>query len=321
MGLADLKEATPDTTSEDIEAYAEQVVNEVRADRESESKSDAQIVNEHAGKPSSSSDTAPSGEEPGDVDADVGPEWVTDEVKAEATAYGIEDSDLADFTSREEFDRALRLFDKTALDAGRKAMAESGDEGQARNEKGQFVKKDDSSTEEPAEETSQGDRYEVSLDSDLYDEEIIGEFTRMRDHYESRLQALEDHFAQANVQAEEQRFDSYVDELGHPELFGKTGEETEAELERRRDLNVAVQAQMIGLEKLGRPAEMSKELIGRVANMTFGEQISKKQLKQRTSKISRQSSLRQGGSPVKPQPPRDDPREEAERLYRELEGK
>jgi len=60
-------------------------------------------------------------------------------------------------------------------------------------------------------------------------------------------------------------------------------------------------------------------LVGRVASMVFSDEINKKRLKQQTQKISRQSQLRLGGSPHKPQPPREDPREEADRLYRELE--
>lgn len=327
MALADLKEATPDTSSDDIKAYAEQVVEEVVGERQGESKSDAQITNEQAGTPqpadktkeipaenNTGSESAPEGEETGD-DA-VSPEWLTDDVKAEAAAYGLEESELFDFASREELDRALRLFDKTALEAGRKAMAES--EEKTRNEKGQFVKKEAPKADPPAEEAPQDGRYQVSLSPDLYDEEIIGEFTRMRDHYESRLEALESHFAEASASAEEQRFDSFVDALGHADLFGITGKESDKELERRRDLNVAVKAQMIGLAKLGRPAEMSQQLINRVANMAFGEELGKKRLKQQTSKISRQSQLRQGGSPTKPLPPRDDPREEADRLYKEL---
>ena len=330
MALSDLKEATPYTPSEDIKAYAESVVNEVQADRKGETKSDAQITNEQAGLPqpgdktretpvenNSDSDTALEGEDSGDVPESQ--EWLTDDVKAEAAAYGLDESELADFTSREELDRALRLFDKTALEAGRKAMAESED-GKTRNEKGQFVKKEEPKTAPAKDETPKDGRYQVSLSPDLYDEEIIGEFTRMRDHYESRLEALESHFAEQSASAEEQRFDNFVDALGHADLFGVTGKESDKELERRRDLNVAVKAQIIGLERLGRPAEMSKELISRVANMAFGDELSKKRLKQQTSKISRQSNQRQGGSPTKPLPPSDNPRDEADRLYRELSG-
>ena len=331
MTLADLTDATPDTSSDEIKAFAEQVAQEVAADRAGEAKSDAQITSEQAGTPqpgrktpetpaenkSGSSTALDEGEESGA--AAEGPQWLTDDVKAEAAAYGLEESELADFASREELDRALRLFDKTALEAGRKALAES-EEGQVRNEKGQFAKKEAPKADPPKEATPQDGRYQVSLSPDLYDEEIIGEFNRMRDHYESRLEVLEAHFAEASASQEEQRFDSFVDSLGHADLFGTTGKESEQELERRRDLNVAVKAQMIGLAKLGRPAELSQHLISRVANMVFGEELGKKRLKQQTNKISKQSQLRQGGSPTRPIPPSDDPRAEADRLYRELAG-
>ena len=325
MAIADLTDATRDTSSDDISAYADQVAKEVEAERAGESKSDAQITNEQAGtqqpadktidtpaENNSGSDSASEGEETGD-DTES-PEWLTDDVKAEAAAYGIDESEIADFASREELDRALRLFDKTALEAGRKAMAES-DSAPVRDEKGKFVKKE---TEVPKEETPQDGRYQVALDKDLYDEEIIGEFTRLRDHYESRFEALESHFAAQSASAEEQRFDNFVDSLGHSDLFGTTGKESGKELERRRDLNVAVKAQMLGLSQMGRPTEMTQQLISRVANMAFGDELGKKRLKQQTSKISKQSNKRQGGSPTKPIPPSDQPREEFARLYDEM---
>jgi len=326
MALADITEATPETSSDDIKEFVEQLAQAAEADRKGEGKSDAQITNEQAGTPQpsdeppaekkSSRETAPDeSEETGD-DTDI-PEWLDDAVKAEAAAYGIDESELADFASREELDRALRLFDKTALEAGRKAMAES-DTAPVRDDKGKFVKKEAPIADTPKEETSRDGRYQVSLSPDLYDEEIIGEFNRLRDHYESRLEVLESHFAEQSASAEEQRFDSFVDSLGHADLFGTTGKESDKELERRRDLNVAVKAQMIGLERLGRPAEMSQQLISRVANMAFGDELGKKRLKQQTRKISKQSDGRQGGSPTKPLPPSDNPRDEADRLYKEL---
>lgn len=331
MALSDITEATPDTSPDEIQEFVEQLAQEVEQERkgEPEPKSDAQITSEQGDTPQPSAKTketpaekkssrksAPiESEETGDYSE--GPAWLTDDVKAEATTYGIEASELADFTSREEFDRALRLFDKTALEAGRRAMAD-GDDTPVRNERGQFVKKEEPKADSLRDESPRDGRYQVSLNPDLYDEEIIGEFTRLRDHYESRLEALESHFAEASASAEEQRFDSFVDALGHTDLFGVTGKESEKELERRRDLNVAVKAQIIGLTKLGRPAEMSQQLISRVANMVFGDELGKKLLKQQTRKISRQSSARLGGSPTKPLPPSDDPREEADRLYKEL---
>jgi hypothetical protein len=124
---------------------------------------------------------------------------------------------------------------------------------------------------------------------------------------------------QVNANEEERQFDSYVDSLGHSDLFGKTGSESQQELDRRRDLHVAVKAQLIGLERLGRPSVLDDKLIGRVANMVFADELAKKRLKQQTQKISRQSNGRMGGSPTKPQPPSNHPRDEFDRLYKELD--
>lgn len=331
MALDDLTKATPDTSSEEIKAFADQVFKEVEADRkgEPEKKSDAQITNEQAGIPqpgsktfvetNSDSDTALDGEETGD-NIDESPEWLTDEVKAEAAAYGIEEAELADFASREELNRAFRLFDKTALEAGRKALAE-GDKPQDRNEKGQFVKKEESKTEASKEATPKDGRYEVSLDPDVYDEGIIGELTRMRDHYESRLEALESHFAEAKEQSEHQQFDALVDSIGHDDLFGKAGSLTDEEFQRRDKLFTELKFYINGRKSFGVPTKLDQQTISSLANMVFAAELNKKLLKQKTKSISRQSNGRMGGSPTKPLRPSDHPRDHFDRLYQEMQSR
>jgi hypothetical protein len=248
-----------------------------------------------------------------------------DDLKAEATAFGIGESDLAEFSSREELERALRLFDKSALEAGRKALAESegeGDKGQARNEKGQFVKKDEPETTEPL--AKRDGQYEFK--ADIYDEDLEHDLKGLRDHYDSRLAAMEERllasesrFVESDAIAKERHFDTLVDSLGHADLFGKTDKETSEEKQRREDLFVEVETYMRGREVLGRPTELSEAVVNRVARSLFAEELSKKELKQRTRKISKQSNGRQGGGATRPQDPREDPREEFDRLYRELD--
>jgi len=326
-------------SKEEIAAYADQVVKEAEADRAGEhgKKSDAQIASETAGRPaqdktpvetnSDSDDTAHEGETSAEVEdqgEDTGTEelsWLDDSLKAEATAFGIGESDLAEFSSREELERALRLFDKSALEAGRKALAE-GDKGQTRNEKGQFAKTDEPEiTEPPAKRDGQ---YEFKLNTDvIWDEATAKDLTTaisgLRDHYDSRLAAIEARFAEADAVAKERHFDTLVDSLGHSDLFGKTDKETTQEKQRREDLFVEVETYLRGREILGRPVELNEAVIDRVARSLFAAEISKKELKQRTRKISKQSNGRQGGGATRPQDPREDPRDEFDRLYRELD--
>ena len=324
MELADITEINQDTSSEEIKIYADSIAEEVSAERQGETKTDAQIINDVASIETSAENNASS--EAAEVEDQSekssnkpsSPKWINDDVKAEVAAYGISESDLSDFASREEFNRALRLLDKTALEAGRKATVET-EASKTRDDKGQFVKKEEAKPSNSEEASPKSGRYEITLSKDDYDDGIVDEFTRMRDHYESRIEKLESLSMQVNANEEERQYDSYVDSLGHSDLFGKTGSESQQELERRRDLHVAVKAQLIGLERLGRPAELNSKLIDRVANMVFADELSKKRLKQHTQKISRQSNGRLGGSPTKPLQAQDTSRDEAERYYKELE--
>jgi len=345
MAVAEITDITEETSTEEITAYAEQVAKEAKSDRAGEEKSDAQITSEQAGTPQPDNKDKPaetdSGSETAEVDTDDGedtgndsesPEWLTDELKAEAAAHGIDESEIADFANREEVDRALRLFDKSALEAGRKALADSeSDSDEGRNKKGQFEKKETPKADDddqPAETSTEVEsQYEVKLDPDLYDEEIVDELTGMRDHYESRMQALESRLVasegrstEAEEFSKERHFDSLVDSLGHADLFGKTDKETDKEMGHRDDLFVEVETYLRGREALGRPTELTEELLTRISRSLFSEAIGKKELKNRTRKISRQSNGRQGGGATRPQDPRDDPRDAADRLYKEMDG-
>lgn len=301
-------ELADDATHTDIEAYVDEVVKEVEVDRAGE-KGDAQRIAEENDEPvtaeasTGSDDTAETGEESPAQD------WLDDELKAEVAAYGIDDEELAGFTSREELDRALRFLDRSALEAGRKAMAEKEPPAKERDDQGRFVKS------EP-----QDGRYEIGLSKDVYDDGLVDELTRMRDHYESRLSALEGRLMEADTKAEEQRFDGIVDSLGHADLFGTSGKENAKQLQRRQDLFVAVKAQQIGLQALGREADLGQSLVSRVAHMVFAEDLTKKELKSRTRRVSQQSNSRLGGSAVRAHDAKEPLMEEMERLYKELEG-
>lgn len=302
-------ELADNATHQEIQAY----IDEVMQEEQSGEKSDAQLIaEEHEDTPiaevnTGDQDTAEHGEEAGDSES-----WLDDDLKAEVAAYGIGEDELADFTSREELDRALRLFDKTALEAGRKAMAENEEPKELpdRDDKGRFTK------------PKEGE-HEIGL-SDIWDEEIkgelIGELTKLRDHYESRLDALETRFAEADAKAEEQYFDGLVDSLGHADLFGTTGKENSKQLERRQDLHVAVKAQQIGLEMLGRPVDLDKSLVNRVARMVFADELGKKDWKAKTTKISKQGNGRMGGGSSKSPEVPESIEEWADRYYKELEG-
>ena len=302
-----------DATHDDINQYIDTVMQDAEEDRKGmEEKGDSQKIAEENDTPvttekdSGSEDTADEGDETGTSEDQA---WLDDDLKAEVAAYGIDEKELADFTSREELERSLRFFTHSALEAGRKAMAD-GDKGEKQDEEAGPVSKG---------ESKEG-QYEIGLNKDEYDESLVDEFTKLRDHYESRLDALESKFAEGDARAEEEKFDGLVDSLGHADLFGKTGKENSKQLQRRQDLIVSVKAQQIGLQQLGRSVDLDQSLVNRVARMVFAEDLSKKELKTRTRKISKQSNGRMGGSATKAPDQQEPLMEEMERLYEELDS-
>jgi len=345
--MGNVAELNEQSTKEEVQAYVKQVVDEVKQERAGEQKTDAQITSEQAGKPAqdkipaetkSGSDTAIDGEDTTEVNdqgEELGEEsesqdWLTDDLKAEAAAFGISESDISDFASREELERALRFFDKSALEAGRKALAETESESekaQTRNDKGQFAKKEEPKTEPPVKREGQ---YEFK--TDIYDEDLESDLKGLRDHYDSRLAemeqrllaseerllASEERFAEAEAVLEAQQFDAAIDALNMPKLFGTTDSETPEELKRREDVLAQAKVLQAGYRSFGRNVEIDA-LVSRAAPMVFASEFDRQKLKEKTRKISKQSNGRQGGGATRPQDPSENPRDKFDRLYRELD--
>jgi len=314
MGTEMTVQLSEESTHEDIESAVDEIFSEVDAERaaeeeaaKDEEKTDSQITAEHSVNEDEDT-TADSGSEKTGTEEEADSDWLTDDLRAEAAAVGIDKKDLEDFASREELDRALRILNRQ-IDAER----EKGDESE---------KPTGSETETDGKDDTS--KYEIKLTKDVYDEEIVGEFTRMRDHYDARLAELEQRFEKRFVDAEtvaaEERFDRGVDALEFSQVFGKTGEESQAEMARRKELFERVQIEQEVLERMGRNVSDFNALVQRVARATFPEEYEKRTIKNHTRKVSRQSEKRQGGGATRPTDPPEDPRDEADRLYKELAG-
>tara|TARA_R100000458_G_C8269071_1_gene243879 strand:- start:1152 stop:2120 length:969 start_codon:yes stop_codon:yes gene_type:complete len=314
-------ELTEESTHDDIQAAVDQIIAEAgetvaeNGESETSNKSDSEMVSDQRSAvvdDSEASDQDVSDVPEKDESSSSEAEWITDDLKAEMSAYGIEEGLLSDFASREELDRALNLIDKSAMEAGRKAMADGEvNEEQARDDAGKFTSKEDGKPSETS--------FDVKLDRDDYPDDLIDEFTRMRDHYESRFRALEERVTEDQAVAEEREFDKLVDAIGHKELFGVAGKENDKQLKRREDLFVAVKAQKLGLSQFGRNVELDENLVSRVARMVFPDETKKKELKAQTRKIARQSNGRQGGGATRPTDPPESARDYARQLYAELD--
>ena len=320
-----MTELPDDATHEEIEGVVDQIIADRVADEPPGESSDAEKVG--SGKAVTQRDTEDTADgdnrtmsySDSETTGDGKPakeksDWREDAI-SEASAYGIGEDELADFTSREELDRALKLFDRQ-LDTEREKVldsSESDDEDQDEPEEGKRSSSEDGRADESA--------YEIQLDKDIYDEELVDEFTRMRDHYEDRIAAIEERFTNADALAAEERFDRNVEELEFSQLFGKTGEESDDELKRRKELYDRVQVEQLVMSRLGRNVDEYDyaALVRRVARSNFPDEYDKRLIKNRTRKVSRQSNSRQGGGVTRPTDPPEDWREEVIQHHKELD--
>jgi hypothetical protein len=225
-------------------------------------------------------------------------------------------------------DRTLNIFDQMALKAGRDA---AGKTDPPKVEEQQQVQQTGKTPRGPdgkfvSKESEDGTGYKVSLDPEVYDEGVVKELNAINEHYAGRLKAMEDRLAQFE-QADQQRtaevlqerFDSIVDSLDQPELFGVAGKETKEQLANRQKHFEEHNVYLTGLQTLGRKAEFGKSSVARVLNMTFAEHLSKQQQKRLTQTISRQSQMRMGGSAGKIVDASQSLMSEMEELYSRLE--
>lgn len=304
-----------DATHEDIQDAVDQIIEAQKGEDapETDDASDAsKLVSDDVVTERDPENTAEEDTPMADSDSEKTGKAETDwrkEAVAEASAYGIGEKEIADFQSREELERALKLFDRQ-IDEERTKLLEDGDKGGKDQE-------EEESSKEVAVRPKDGS-YEVRLDPDVYDEDLVEEFTALRDHYDSRLAALEGHFAEAQAIAEQQQFDQSVDALEFSQLFGKTDQESEDELKRRAELFDRVQIEQEIMSRMGRNVDYNA-LVNRVARSLFPEEYDKRLLKNHTRKITKQSSRRQGGGTPRPTDAPEGIMEEMRQLYKELD--
>jgi hypothetical protein len=340
----DVKELPEDATPEQIDALAQSFVTPKKTEEETTDSqkiaenvmeaTEEELVEEE--EQTTASDETPAGEESSDdkkeeVVEEEESEWLTEGLRAEAAALGIDEDQLSEFGSQDELDRAFRLLYRSVLKEGRKSLdGEATEEKSAADDRrrgpdGRFLPRERQQKEaapEPAAEPS----YKVSLDPDEYDEAIVKELEGLRDHYESRLKTFEDRVArfeefemQREVDAAQAKFDLILDTLDYGELYGKTGEETSKQLERREKAWSSWEALVIGFSSRGHDLPISKTLLDRVTRMEFPNEVSRKERKALTRKVTKQSGLRMGGGVTRPTETKETTMEYMENLYDELD--
>ena len=169
-------ELNENSTHEDIQKMVDEIIKDKHGEETPEpaaESTDAQKVAEDHDEPVLPEDTTVTEDEDAGEPED-GQEWLTDEVRADAAAYGMDEDDLAEFTSREELDRAVRFLNKALL--GNRAE-EAPEEGVKRDERGRFQK------EGAAQDETSSDGFDLGLDPDIWGEELVDSMKRLQGYF------------------------------------------------------------------------------------------------------------------------------------------
>jgi len=284
------------------------------------------IVNDDVGRspgeekketPRSSDEKSPKDEASKEVNdepaSDDGDDWVSaQDVQELIESFGYTKEDLEQFGSREALDQHVKLMDRQFMADGKPGESEETDDsegepnkegGKPRDKKtGRFTPKDP--------DPEEGD-FEVKLDPEEYEEDLISEIKRSHDtllaklqESEARVQSMLDErlakqeaqFADADKAAAVQHFDQVVDQLELREIFG-TGEQlTDDEFKARSRLWDAAATLIDGMAKNGKSATLSAGLVRRALNMEFADQLKAKEQRNFNSKVRKQAGRKLGNS-------------------------
>ena len=231
-----------------------------------------------------------------DHDDDAGDDWLTPEVTEQAAAYGLSPEDLGEFQSRAELDRALRIIDRKAFEAGKTA-----------------AKPADATPAAPAPASaSQVADALATLESLTFDENelaatdapkildafktVAAELKELR-QFRSSLQADR---AKAAFESIKSEFANSVDSLGHTELFGKPGARTkEQQANLEKAFNEGHLPHARGLIAQGRQVAPTPTFAKAAVNLLFGDQIVNNAKQEQLSRLRKQSARRTGGGTTK----------------------
>lgn len=244
-------------------------------------------------------------------------DWRDDETKEFAAMMGLTDADLSDFGSREELDRALRLIDRKAFEAGKAGLeAPNGQEQKQQQVQQPEVKQPVAQQQQQAGDPL-ADLSKFKLD-ETFNEEAAAPINRFVEtaattiksqaaeikDLQTRLARFEQSAAEQSVADIERRAIESLHSLGQPELFGKPGERPTKE--QAENVKRAVRAHFIharGLMAAGRQVAPTPAFLKAAVHLEFGDQLLQIQKKQHLAALQKQSARRTGGPAAKPVPP------------------
>lgn len=230
--------------------------------------------------------------------------WLDADTKDLANAMGLSDDDLADFGSKAELDRALRIIDKQAYKAAKEPPKPNGDaKPPAQPASVQQQRTDDALAKLEA----------FKLENELGADDapklneafaaVVAELKEQR-AWRAETQKVE---AQRSFQSLRAKAVESLHSLGHADLFGKPGEKPTKE--QAANVEKALEAHFThgrGLAARGGQPAPTPAFLKAAVNLAFGDQLIEKTKQEQLARLKKQSAKRTGGgSTTLPPLPKD----------------
>lgn len=240
---------------------------------------------------------------------DESADWMkSSDVRDIIESLSMSPEDLMDFEDAEDFQRFIERHDKQLRRDGQRKPAEQ-------------QQKPDESSEKPAEKPAEKEQqqeerarddkgrflpadrqpFNVTLNPEIHDEEIVQNVKGLQDHFHKRLAVLEAELESARARqvveartAMLDKFDMLVDGLDHGDLFGKSGELTQEQHAARAKLWEEMVLLTQGHAVNGKPLALNRGTVMRALNLGFAEQLRTKDRKSFVDRLRKQSGKRLG---------------------------
>jgi hypothetical protein len=226
-------------------------------------------------------------------------DWVTSEDISELVeSLGYSEEDMAEFAGPEEFERHVRLLDRemkrvrpgddqeTALEAddiSRQKNAKTQQAEQQHRENGKFAKK-------PEELPQLDETYEDDL------REVVSSRDKVIEELQSRLAELEQHLDGTTQNTVLQNFNRILHGQGMEDVFGTEEKPNHENCERGWEEYKAMYNHWEAMGKDVQSDKAQSQLVRRMLNMEFADELKKKTRRDLTKKIKKQSSKISGSS-------------------------
>ena len=303
----DVTDLTTDEGKFDSDAAGQLIDETIEKNTPPEAETEA-TAEPQAGEERATSEDAVSEDDASAEDRTEEPEEnaLTEDMQELIASLGLSEEEAQAFSGADELQRHALLLDKRLMQMKPGEVQEAVLESQKLEES--------TEQEEPAAEQPRGkdgkfvspdanELYDVGLDPDLYDEDVVTEFQKMSHHFEGRILKLEkmlldseDRYNEMLQTSERQQQDVVLDGIGHDDLFGDSSKSiSKAQRENREKVLQTVRVLQAGMEALGTEVARTPALIRRAINLEFADKLSEKQRRELSGRIRKQGSRVLGG--------------------------